>query len=184
MIYAFIIGSYYNVVIAYTVFYFFASFTSTVPWTGCGHEWNTPFCSSLFSNCLDAEGIITLNNTCQKLSNLTESELKALNVSATADGDYDVSNYTDPFKNQRQSASEEYWRYLISSGGNTGDSILYATKSYSAVANHNARWVVSTRKCIIVQHVDTIQKRIKIGHCATDSWWRAFVDRPYCFTEQ
>ncbi|XP_077990965.1 sodium-dependent proline transporter-like [Glandiceps talaboti] len=36
---------YYNVVIAYTVFYFFASFGKSVPWATCGNDWNTEFCT-------------------------------------------------------------------------------------------------------------------------------------------
>ncbi|XP_022089079.1 sodium- and chloride-dependent glycine transporter 2-like [Acanthaster planci] len=112
-IYSFIVGSYYNVVITYSVFYFFASLTSSLPWTGCGHEWNTALCGRLVSDCLDADGVITFNNTCQRLDALTEEELGGLNVTSYRNGDYDMSNYSDPFSSFRRSASEEYWRFAV-----------------------------------------------------------------------
>ena len=34
------VGIYYNVIIAYTVFYFFSSLTSALPWESCDNEWN------------------------------------------------------------------------------------------------------------------------------------------------
>ena len=35
---------YYNVVVAYCIFYFFASMTGTLPWTYCDQDWNTCYC--------------------------------------------------------------------------------------------------------------------------------------------
>ena len=35
---------YYNMVIAYTLFYFFASFNKVMPWSGCENKWNTVNC--------------------------------------------------------------------------------------------------------------------------------------------
>ncbi|XP_033126430.1 sodium- and chloride-dependent glycine transporter 1-like isoform X2 [Anneissia japonica] len=35
---------YYNIVISYTIFFLFASFTSELPWKSCDHEWNTDKC--------------------------------------------------------------------------------------------------------------------------------------------
>jgi len=46
------VSIYYNVIIAYTVFYFFASLTSKLPWTECNNFWNSADCSSVFrENC-------------------------------------------------------------------------------------------------------------------------------------
>ncbi|XP_038055437.1 sodium- and chloride-dependent glycine transporter 1-like [Patiria miniata] len=39
------VAIYYNVVITYTVFYFFSSFTSVLPWSDCNRTWNTPNCT-------------------------------------------------------------------------------------------------------------------------------------------
>ncbi|XP_055603109.1 sodium-dependent dopamine transporter [Uranotaenia lowii] len=41
---AFYVDFYYNVIIAWSLRFFFASFTSQLPWTLCDNEWNTPLC--------------------------------------------------------------------------------------------------------------------------------------------
>ncbi|XP_066245974.1 sodium-dependent dopamine transporter [Euwallacea similis] len=41
---AFYVDFYYNVIIAWALRFFFASFTSLLPWTTCDNEWNTPDC--------------------------------------------------------------------------------------------------------------------------------------------
>lgn len=38
------IGIYYNVIVSWTIFYFFASMTSRLPWEDCGNPWNTVYC--------------------------------------------------------------------------------------------------------------------------------------------
>lgn len=37
-----LVGIYYNVIICYTVFYFFSSLTSNLPWENCDNWWNNP----------------------------------------------------------------------------------------------------------------------------------------------
>ena len=39
---SFISCIYYNMLIAYSFFYMFASFNSKVPWEDCKNDWNTP----------------------------------------------------------------------------------------------------------------------------------------------
>ncbi|KAF2880313.1 hypothetical protein ILUMI_25871, partial [Ignelater luminosus] len=41
---AFYVDFYYNVIIAWALRFFFASFTNMLPWTTCDNPWNTPFC--------------------------------------------------------------------------------------------------------------------------------------------
>ncbi|KAL1490958.1 hypothetical protein ABEB36_011627 [Hypothenemus hampei] len=41
---AFYVDFYYNVIIAWALRFFFASFTDLLPWTTCDNEWNTPHC--------------------------------------------------------------------------------------------------------------------------------------------
>ncbi|GFO44261.1 hypothetical protein PoB_007076600, partial [Plakobranchus ocellatus] len=41
---AFYTDFFYNVIIAWCLHFFFASFTGTLPWTSCENEWNTPDC--------------------------------------------------------------------------------------------------------------------------------------------
>ncbi|KAJ1521895.1 hypothetical protein ONE63_002232 [Megalurothrips usitatus] len=44
---AFYVDFYYNVIIAWALRFFFASFTSMLPWTTCDNPWNTPNCRPL-----------------------------------------------------------------------------------------------------------------------------------------
>ena len=41
---SFYVSIYYNTVIAWALYYFFASWKKEVPWKGCGHAWNTEHC--------------------------------------------------------------------------------------------------------------------------------------------
>ncbi|KAF7278749.1 hypothetical protein GWI33_008054 [Rhynchophorus ferrugineus] len=41
---SFLMSTYYSVIIAYGVYYFFTSFRSKQPWDDCSHRWNTPYC--------------------------------------------------------------------------------------------------------------------------------------------
>ncbi|XP_006000314.1 sodium-dependent noradrenaline transporter [Latimeria chalumnae] len=39
------VGFYYNVIIAWSLYYLFSAFTSELPWTSCGNPWNSPNCT-------------------------------------------------------------------------------------------------------------------------------------------
>ncbi|XP_062548350.1 sodium- and chloride-dependent GABA transporter ine isoform X2 [Armigeres subalbatus] len=41
---SFLMSTYYSVIIAYAIYYFFTSFRPDLPWTDCSHRWNTPDC--------------------------------------------------------------------------------------------------------------------------------------------
>ena len=41
---AFYTDFFYNIIIAWALYFFFASFTSDLPWTSCNNTWNTPDC--------------------------------------------------------------------------------------------------------------------------------------------
>jgi solute carrier family 6 dopamine transporter-like protein 3 len=41
---AFYTDFFYNVIIAWALHFFFASFTSTLPWSSCSNDYNSPAC--------------------------------------------------------------------------------------------------------------------------------------------
>ena len=41
---AFFMSTYYNIIIAYAIFYFFSAFRSKLPWEDCSNRWNTKYC--------------------------------------------------------------------------------------------------------------------------------------------
>ncbi|XP_059207829.1 sodium- and chloride-dependent GABA transporter ine [Centropristis striata] len=47
---AFIMCTYYNVVITWALYYLFSSFQSPLPWKDCNNTWNTPNCTSHATN--------------------------------------------------------------------------------------------------------------------------------------
>ncbi|GBM41780.1 Sodium-dependent dopamine transporter, partial [Araneus ventricosus] len=46
---AFYVDFYYNVIIAWSLYFFVASFNSVLPWTTCDNPWNTPNCRPMAS---------------------------------------------------------------------------------------------------------------------------------------
>ncbi|XP_041476056.1 sodium- and chloride-dependent glycine transporter 1-like [Lytechinus variegatus] len=104
-----IVGIYYNVIITYSLFYFFKSFARVLPWEGCHHSWNTPYCSQLVQECIESGGIVNENNTCVAIGNLTVAEQESYNITYSDDGN--LTGYSDPLHASRQSASAEFYKY-------------------------------------------------------------------------
>ena len=99
----------YAVVITYCFFYLFASFTTYLPWSDCHNDWNTVYCATVASDCLNQSSIVINNGSCYHPSELTSAELESYNVTETSPGVYDLTYYSDPLADQRVSESEEYW---------------------------------------------------------------------------
>ncbi|CAH1403428.1 unnamed protein product [Nezara viridula] len=70
---AFYVDFYYNVIIAWALRFFFASFTDLLPWTTCDNTWNTPKCRPLDVNIWSTETNISILNITSKNISTTAS---------------------------------------------------------------------------------------------------------------
>ncbi|KAJ8320882.1 hypothetical protein KUTeg_002469 [Tegillarca granosa] len=85
-----IVGLYYNVILAWTLYYFGMSFFPTIPWSNCANEWNTDACYM--------RGINTANVT-MSLSNVSSPEENSVyNISEAV-----ARNFT------QKTTTEEFW---------------------------------------------------------------------------
>ena len=50
MILTFWLATYYNVIIAWAMYYLFSSFADPLPWVGCNNTWNTIYCRDTEGN--------------------------------------------------------------------------------------------------------------------------------------
>lgn len=75
-----LVGIYYNMILAWALFYLVSSFTSDLPWSSCDNWWNTAACQKFDSNnCTASNGIMSENGTCllqNEVSNETWIDLK------------------------------------------------------------------------------------------------------------
>nr|XP_039249177.1 sodium- and chloride-dependent betaine transporter-like [Styela clava] len=89
---SFLLCTYYNVIIAWSLHYFFHSFFNPLPWTGCNNTWNTIFC-------LTGDEVQNFTSTISNGDrNLTDSEL-----------DY----YNPEYLVKHTSPSYEYFNYNV-----------------------------------------------------------------------
>ncbi|KAK2159537.1 hypothetical protein LSH36_151g05026 [Paralvinella palmiformis] len=89
-----LVSIYYNVLIGYTLFYFFASFQSPVPWSDCTNWWNTAACS--------------LNRHAVNITQLeatTDSDIAAATNNMTVHNASDILELVSP--------AQEYWEYRV-----------------------------------------------------------------------
>lgn len=105
---------YYNVIVAWTLYYLFKSFAAHVPWATCDNWWNTDACAFHHDN-------PTLNATLQNVSSLLNTSLlAAANSTGTGSGVEDTSSgyhidetdLASIFNRtlKKRTASEEYWQ--------------------------------------------------------------------------
>ena len=83
---------YYNVIVAWTLYYLFMSFRAVLPWSTCTNSWNTPRCVDVATSTGAGANISSLVN--------------GTNITAVA---YSVSNATTNVTRQFVSSSEEFW---------------------------------------------------------------------------
>ena len=74
------IGIYYNILISWSFFYLFSSFTSSLPWASCENDWNTAACGrAVDRNCSLAGGLVTGAGLCVQPGNVSRAEWDRLN---------------------------------------------------------------------------------------------------------
>lgn len=104
------IAVYYNMLIAWTIFYLGASINVQVPWTDCDNHWNSPECGMLdvaaLKNCTLLHEGVWFNHTCYLAEN-TEPELYNEILNITAD-----MNMEDHLRS-RTSPSDEYFHNFV-----------------------------------------------------------------------
>ena len=55
------IAIYYNVIISWAFFYFFSSFSWTLPWSSCDNTWNSEYCREDHDLDYDNDTVLTSN---------------------------------------------------------------------------------------------------------------------------
>ncbi|XP_078487245.1 sodium-dependent proline transporter [Ciona intestinalis] len=99
MVVSFLVAVYYNVIIAWSLFYMFASFQAVLPWTSsCGTDWNVDSC------------IEPANATCIGLNCTMEPTTAVPEMTTAYTSDV---NMTTMAAVKRISSSEEYWRNRV-----------------------------------------------------------------------
>ncbi|VDI57677.1 solute carrier family 6 (neurotransmitter transporter, amino acid) member 5/7/9/14, partial [Mytilus galloprovincialis] len=98
-----ICGLYYNIILAWTIYYIGNSFIGPLPWTTCDNTWNT-------QQCVADRGVLNQgrNYTTQN-HNLTIKMLKIDVDNTTTLNDYTWTNDTSKL----MTAQEEFWQYNV-----------------------------------------------------------------------
>ena len=97
-----LVAIYYNMIIAWTLFYTFAGFTSQLPWEFCGNDFNTMTCyhRGMADECnADGQGLTTYwNNTCTNIEDLCQhynqtlsDSLDKFNFTMCNNGTHDIT---------------------------------------------------------------------------------------------
>ncbi|XP_060085605.1 sodium- and chloride-dependent GABA transporter 1-like [Ylistrum balloti] len=91
-----VISLYYNVIIAWTLYYLVNSFSIHLPWTTCNNTWNTGNC---YTRTYELEAMT--RNTSNLLYNMSVSEEWKLETKVTE------------MSGDRKTATEEFWAYNV-----------------------------------------------------------------------
>ena len=94
---------YFNVMLTWTIYYLIQSFTTSLPWSDCGHSWNTPLCLK--------KGDITYQTN---LTNISTVEVnKSLHVTGYEGYQGELVDYVNASFNKDirwTSPEEEFWQ--------------------------------------------------------------------------
>lgn len=107
---AFYVDFYYNVIIAWSLRYFFASFSGMLPWTTCDNPWNTPMCREFNINVSFADAIAIS----PVLPNGNQSAIDLIEGLEDASRDFAIDNNSQNNNTLYTSAAQEYFKWDIS----------------------------------------------------------------------
>lgn len=94
---------YYNVLIAWTLYFLFMSMRTVLPWSTCGNDWNTEHC---FVKDKDSSTSFKHNQT---VTNFTNSKYSLLQQSSVLINSSSLMNSSSILKHNYTSPSEEFW---------------------------------------------------------------------------
>ncbi|CAO1367739.1 unnamed protein product [Diamesa serratosioi] len=103
---AFYVDFYYNVIIAWSLRFFFASFTNDLPWTRCNNTWNTLNCRAFDAN-------FTLPTTAATILPILNETTSLLGSNATSLALNETLKNTTSVVTAFASASSEYFNRFI-----------------------------------------------------------------------
>ncbi|PRD37328.1 UNVERIFIED_CONTAM: Sodium-dependent proline transporter [Trichonephila clavipes] len=79
-----LVGIYYNMILAWALFYLISSLRSTLPWSSCDNWWNTVACQKFdVKNCTAMHGILSENGTCILRYQVTNTTWENLHTTAS-----------------------------------------------------------------------------------------------------
>lgn len=100
-----VVSLYYNVILAWTLYYFGMSFSPVLPWSNCDNAWNTVDCYTR-TGTKDNITIVNLASNVTDVTNLTDVT-SLTNVSNLTEA---VMAYNSTNNRTRSTASEEFWQ--------------------------------------------------------------------------
>jgi len=120
---------YYIVILGWALFYMFASFTSTLPWSSCGNDWNSPNCvdfTEAGKNAVkSAVNSSSVNATMASTTAIPTMLANMTNATVTPTMMANMTNMstvpTALASAARVSASQEYWELRVLKIGNALD---------------------------------------------------------------
>lgn len=102
---AFYVDFFYNVILAWSLRFFFASFTTDLPWTNCNNEWNTVNCREIGSQVPVIESLPNTSSS-PSFSPLFPSNVSSLDA-------MEIAGAVGLVPNKTTSPAEEYWTRVV-----------------------------------------------------------------------
>lgn len=113
-----IVCIYYNLIITWVLYYLFKSFTKVLPWSECGHWWNTPLClvRSASNENMTAAMINASMVDPELLSGGVNTTAEVPSYYATLQRIVEAKEYANVTGNASipwKSPAEEFWQYVV-----------------------------------------------------------------------